>query len=380
MIIRKEIRSLTSDELLAFRRAMFEFQAKEGVDSYLDIAGYHGIPKTWCDHSAESFLAWHRIYLWKFESELRKIDNSVSVPFWDWTSDVNMNEGLAPAHSEIDFLDVDGQRKHNSLYSADIEDKSRKTRRNPNITKEKLESSARKVVNALQTKDFKKLNELLDDPHGDIHVLVGGSRGDMSSFARAGFDPIFWSHHANIDRQWAIWQKDNPDIVISDDVLNKNLNGFPGKKVVDVINHENGELNYTYEGLENQHFFLERMSSLKSLIEEGRQPEILLINDIERGGESFDVDIFIQNKDTNEETLAGSFGIFGAGDLQHLDHHGHGTSLLHSFKSTQHIDITDALKRLKVNKEEVEVKLKGINMKGDEVVQKDLPIGSISFQ
>lgn len=40
-------------------------------------------------------------------------------------------------------------------------------------------------------------------PHGDIHVAVGGL---MGAFETAGLDPLFWLHHANIDRLWEIWR------------------------------------------------------------------------------------------------------------------------------------------------------------------------------
>ncbi len=40
-------------------------------------------------------------------------------------------------------------------------------------------------------------------PHGAVHVGVGGL---MGSFNTAALDPVFWLHHANIDRIWEIWR------------------------------------------------------------------------------------------------------------------------------------------------------------------------------
>lgn len=40
-----------------------------------------------------------------------------------------------------------------------------------------------------------------------MHNAVGGL---MGGFNTAGLDPIFWLHHANIDRLWAVWRKMNP--------------------------------------------------------------------------------------------------------------------------------------------------------------------------
>jgi tyrosinase len=52
-------------------------------------------------------------------------------------------------------------------------------------------------------------------PHGDIHMAVGGARvgGWMTSFDTAALDPIFWLHHANIDRLWEVWLKRDPTFV-----------------------------------------------------------------------------------------------------------------------------------------------------------------------
>ncbi|MFN0125291.1 MAG: tyrosinase family protein [Verrucomicrobiales bacterium] len=43
-------------------------------------------------------------------------------------------------------------------------------------------------------------------PHNSGHRAVGGTMASASSPA----DPIFWMHHANIDRLWAIWQAQHP--------------------------------------------------------------------------------------------------------------------------------------------------------------------------
>ncbi|KAL4785045.1 hypothetical protein BJX76DRAFT_367191 [Aspergillus varians] len=47
--------------------------------------------------------------------------------------------------------------------------------------------------------------------HNNVHWWVGGNGGHMSQIPVATFDPIFWLHHCNIDRIFAIWQEMNPD-------------------------------------------------------------------------------------------------------------------------------------------------------------------------
>ncbi|KAJ5890227.1 hypothetical protein N7504_011037 [Penicillium tannophilum] len=48
--------------------------------------------------------------------------------------------------------------------------------------------------------------------HNNIHGWVGGDlNGHMSQIPVASFDPMFWLHHCNIDRIFALWQALNPD-------------------------------------------------------------------------------------------------------------------------------------------------------------------------
>src|SRR5262249_12562296 len=53
---------------------------------------------------------------------------------------------------------------------------------------------------------------LEQQPHDQVHGLVGGRdaqtrvRGLMSDPDTAGLDPIFYLHHANIDRLWEVWR------------------------------------------------------------------------------------------------------------------------------------------------------------------------------
>jgi hypothetical protein len=50
--------------------------------------------------------------------------------------------------------------------------------------------------------------ELEAQPHGQVHVWVGGPGGLMTDPNTAALDPIFWLHHSNIDRLWSAWLSD----------------------------------------------------------------------------------------------------------------------------------------------------------------------------
>ncbi|KAJ4488015.1 tyrosinase [Lentinula aciculospora] len=55
----------------------------------------------------------------------------------------------------------------------------------------------------------------LEGIHDGIHVDVGGN-GHMSDPSVAGFDPIFFMHHAQVDRLFSLWSALNPGVWITD--------------------------------------------------------------------------------------------------------------------------------------------------------------------
>jgi len=51
----------------------------------------------------------------------------------------------------------------------------------------------------------------LEGVHNGVHDWFDHSvDSTMNTIAIASADPIFWMHHANIDRIWARWQFNNP--------------------------------------------------------------------------------------------------------------------------------------------------------------------------
>nr|GFD02779.1 polyphenol oxidase I, chloroplastic-like [Tanacetum cinerariifolium] len=48
-------------------------------------------------------------------------------------------------------------------------------------------------------------------PHTAMHIWVSDprmpNREDMGNLYSAGYDPLFYAHHANVDRMWNIWKE-----------------------------------------------------------------------------------------------------------------------------------------------------------------------------
>ncbi|KAG8690094.1 hypothetical protein FRC11_013883 [Ceratobasidium sp. 423] len=67
----------------------------------------------------------------------------------------------------------------------------------------------------------------IEQPHNDIHLVVGGI-GHMTDADTAGFDPIFYLHHCNVDRLLAFWEHIYPDYVAgTEGYLDENGNRRP---------------------------------------------------------------------------------------------------------------------------------------------------------
>lgn len=149
-----------------------------------------------CEHSggrqAENFFGWHRMYLYYFERVLRwaAADDTLRLPYWDYT---DINQESLPAEFRI---------KTSILYDS---------RRNLGINTGglMLDSNSTNVDLVLQETDYLTYESNVEQNiHGYVHCTVGPRCpvAHMGDVPVAANDPIFYSHHANIDRLWACWQ------------------------------------------------------------------------------------------------------------------------------------------------------------------------------
>jgi tyrosinase len=175
---------------------------------------------TWneCQHDGWYFLPWHRIYLHYFETNVRaavvKLRGPAdwALPYWNYSDATKPNRRSLPPAFRAERL-PDGTP--NPLFS---------DRRNGDIKRGgKLPPDYVDVANALAETGFVGPSGRLSGfgggvtgrshgggPRGTLenvpHAMVhGGVGGLMGAFETAGLDPIFWLHHANIDRLWEVW-------------------------------------------------------------------------------------------------------------------------------------------------------------------------------
>jgi hypothetical protein len=203
--VRLNILSLSGPQLESLRRGVAVMKQLPASDrrSWLFQAAIHGTNDpsatdplfNQCQHGTIQFFSWHRGYLHFFERILRWAagDPDLNLPFWDWTANPVLPEPYRyPADPTTNPL-YELKRKANdgsALPSTVIVDD--------------LNAALHQMAfPAFGTAGF--TFDLEDSPHGQVHVLVGGQGGLMSQVPTAAGDPIFWLHHANIDRLWNVW-------------------------------------------------------------------------------------------------------------------------------------------------------------------------------
>jgi hypothetical protein len=179
-----------------------------------------------CQHASWFFLPWHRMYLYFFERIARKVVVSQggpadwALPYWNY-SVAGQARTLPPAF-RLTTRRIDGVDQPNPLWTSHrapgINDGAALTARQTsfayafsftNFTD--LPSPSFGGGRAPATHFSRFTGALENQPHNIVHDLVGGpgagqcEQGWMSDPNCAALDPIFWLHHANIDRLWTNW-------------------------------------------------------------------------------------------------------------------------------------------------------------------------------
>jgi tyrosinase len=199
--------------------------------SWIYWAEFHGFNRYECWHHARQgndgfpydlFLPWHRAYLTFFDNAARDQNPNAILPWWDWTSDSSHQNGLPAAYTSGGSALETGP-----MPAMDGQPAGRTSRNagNPGDLPTPQQFDA-----VLSLTDFRDFSNQLQDIHDQIHGWVGG---DMGSIATSAFDPIFWAHHAMIDRAWYLWQLRHGVNNIPSNYLDKAL--FPGYTVQQVL-------------------------------------------------------------------------------------------------------------------------------------------------
>lgn len=325
---RKNILDLTAAELAALRDAFNKVYQINDDRGFQYQAGIHGYPlPVYCQHGTPLFAVWHRPYLYLFEKALQDQVPGVAIPYWDWTAPEAQTNGVPKAYTDQTYQDSAGQSKPNPLFQSDIKFQGtefNQTSRDPGSLST-LKTLA-KLVNKAQVKtSYVSYSAALENPHNGLHGFMGGTMGIIPY---AAYDPIFWAHHANVDRLFSEWQTAHPSVQPPASIMSTALAPF-GMTVSQIWDRQ--KLGYDYVGKQTPLMGMLPMSATKfnapvatfSLSQ--IQPVIpkveLRFHKVKHPKTSFEIRVFLNQPDANASTpidnnphYAGSLFVFGHGE------------------------------------------------------------------
>jgi len=249
-----------------YRDAVGIMKQKAPTDkfSWTALSSIHGTdPDTYhyCPHGDWYFLPWHRAFTAMYERVVRKLthNDAFAMPYWDWTAN--------PLMPEVFLNPKTPDGKTNWLCVTDKGWTRTWPPKKPMPAENVGPAVLQKILSAPSYEVFgtsrnPKQNNL--DPswvpmgggrqgvlEGNAHNMVHNDIGGWMPTASSSRDPIFFMHHGNIDRIWAVWNKTHPNstdplwtgMTFTNNFLNVD-GSFWSPKVSDLYVPE--KLGYTY--------------------------------------------------------------------------------------------------------------------------------------
>jgi tyrosinase len=235
--VRRDVSTLTRAEKRRFVNALLVLKRRGEYDEFVrtHIAFYtaDGEDGLRTAHMTPSFLPWHRRFLLELEKALRRVDPSVTIPYWDWTRDrtptsapwtddllggngrpwdrrvttgpfayAEGNWTLTENVTDTEFLTRDLGRARDPIQlptRADVE----WALADPVYDAPPWDSTARRGFrNKLEGWGAGR-GSVSWRNHNRVHRWVGGVMVGGASVN----DPAFWLHHAFVDLLWSRWQR-----------------------------------------------------------------------------------------------------------------------------------------------------------------------------
>ena len=216
--IRRDVSELDENDpdLLSYQDAIIKMRAlpDEHPHSWKTQFEIHG---KLCEHRSWFFLPWHRAYLYYYEDIIRELsgNENFALPYWDWSAHpelpTSFREEGSPLHHPRAITDTSTPWLESTIPS-EIERQLESTVFTVIFGQEADTISTRTLADGTLKVTLNRFRSgaLEGGAHNIIHSKLGGKRppwSDMGATEMAANDPIFWCHHANVDRLWAEWNE-----------------------------------------------------------------------------------------------------------------------------------------------------------------------------
>lgn len=165
-------------------------------------------------HNGWYFLPWHRAYLHLHERILAALinDPTFSLPYWDWDT---------PDRNQFPPPYMDPADQTNPLFdpfrAIDASTRIPDNLTGPDVIKNVLGQATFGLFAGVGQGASGQRGAIERAPHGGVHLWVANPatllppQVNMGVLGTAAFDPVFFSHHANIDRLWTVWLNTTAD-------------------------------------------------------------------------------------------------------------------------------------------------------------------------
>jgi Common central domain of tyrosinase/Polyphenol oxidase middle domain len=165
-------------------------------------------------HNGWYFLPWHRAYLHLHERILAALinDPTFSLPYWDWDT---------PGRNRFPPPYMDPADQTNPLFdpfrAIDASTRIPDNLTGPDVIKNVLGQATFGLFAGVGQGASGQRGAIERAPHGGVHLWVANPatllppQVNMGVLGTAAFDPVFFSHHANIDRLWTVWLNTTAD-------------------------------------------------------------------------------------------------------------------------------------------------------------------------
>ncbi|XP_060569890.1 putative tyrosinase-like protein tyr-3 [Ruditapes philippinarum] len=207
---RREVRTLSEEEWTNVTDVFRELFESGILQSFSRLHG----KATLRAHKGGAFLPWHRVFLAHLEQEMKKINPSVSLPYWDYTIDYEIPQPYDTVLWTPCFFGENNDTVTSSsfkfLYGAHGAVIARQLAKDFYSTRLINKADIENLKGFCHFKDIttgvsrEDTGHNLESLHDSVHDYIGG---DMGVVENAAYDPIFWFHHAFIDYIWETFRE-----------------------------------------------------------------------------------------------------------------------------------------------------------------------------
>lgn len=218
LAMREDQATLSAAKRTAFQNAIVQLveegKYRELTQDHMDMS--HNMHGTMGEIGFYRFLGWHRRYLVEMERELQRVDailrpgapDKLGIPYWRW-----QDPFPAWLSTFLPATDPDTGFSPPPRKNAAPPQKANGADIDIIVNQFAMQNTGLPGENDYAKFSYgiegwgRRPNGTALPAHNHGHAWIGGI---MNNTSTSPTDPMFWLHHAEIDRLWEIWRQANP--------------------------------------------------------------------------------------------------------------------------------------------------------------------------